>query len=220
MTEKSHISPWLTSLLRPLHTSFMPTYFQLTIHGQEHIPQIGPIILAPVHRSRWDALMIHLLTPRLPHFMTSKNEFVGAQRWFMENLGAFAINAERPNASAVRYCQELMRDQEAIVVFPEGGLHYFEPNQVYPLKPGVAWLALNCQRELPDQPVEIIPIRFIYGDKILRFRSKVTIQILPPLVVKDYLALPAKTAIAQLTADLQKALGDTVNEDQTPAVVA
>lgn len=210
---QSHIAPWLITLLRPIHSFFMPTYFDLTkIKGLEHIPSTGAAILAPIHRSRWDPVMMQLLTRRPMHFMTSQNEFKGAQKWFMERLGAFPINAEKPNASSVKYTQDLLRDEQLLVVFPEGGLRYFAPGEIFPLKLGVAWIALTCQKELPEVSLPIIPIRFRYGDRVLRFRSRVEIELYAPLYVKDYMQMPTREAMRRLTADLQQALGEVVND--------
>jgi hypothetical protein len=56
----SHVCHWLTPILYPLGRRFvLPFYFrQLKVTGQENIPKTGPVILAPTHRSRWDALLI------------------------------------------------------------------------------------------------------------------------------------------------------------------
>jgi len=218
MNPQARVSPWLSTLLRPVHSLFMPSYFNITLHNTERIPKNGPVILAPIHRSRWDAFMLFCMTKRLPRFMASKDEFVGLQGWFMARLGAFPVNAQRPSSSTLKYCQQLLREGEALVVYPEGNLYYSPPGEVHPLKPGVAWIALQCQKELPvDLP--IIPIRAVYGDRVLRFRSKVDMYVQPPLTVQKYAQLPAKEGVRELTADLQKALGDILNETRPPQSV-
>ena len=39
-------------------------YFRTGVTGREHIPPDGPVILAPVHRSNLDSLMLSPLTRR------------------------------------------------------------------------------------------------------------------------------------------------------------
>ncbi|WP_287128004.1 1-acyl-sn-glycerol-3-phosphate acyltransferase [Candidatus Cyanaurora vandensis] len=188
-------------------------YFDVHLHGTEHLPTRGPIILAPVHRSRWDAFVTYCLFPRrLLRFLTTQDEFVGLQSWFMKRLGAFPINTQRPNASAVRHCQELVLAQQVLVIFPEGNLYYYAPDEVHPLKPGAAWLALSCQKEAPELDLPVIPVRYVYSDRVLRFRSRIEVYVQAPLKVRDYLSLAPKEGIRQLTADIQRALGDVVNE--------
>ncbi|WP_218079942.1 lysophospholipid acyltransferase family protein [Anthocerotibacter panamensis] len=195
----------------------MSLYFEVHLVGEEFLPATGPVLLAPVHRSRWDPFMLYVLAhKRLLRFMASKDEFVGLQGWLMRRLGAFPVNTQRPSADMIRHCLELLSSQEVLVVFPEGNLYYYAPNEVHPLKPGVAWLALNCQRELPDLHLPVVPVRFVYADRVLGFRSRADIVVQKPLLVKEYLDLPPKEGLRRLTADLQQALGDVVNE--TPSL--
>ncbi|CAN5845980.1 lysophospholipid acyltransferase family protein [soil metagenome] len=208
---QSRISPWLASSLKPIHSLFMRMYFRIQVHNPERVPQDGPVILAPTHRSRWDTFFLHLLTRRYPRFMTSQDEFVGVQGWFIRRLGAFPVNTRRPTAGVMRHCRELLLAGEPLVIFPEGTLFYDPPDHIHPIKPGVSWLALDCQRRLPDVKLRILPIRLNYGDRKLRFRSRVDVVVKEPIVVSEYLDQPREQAIAALSADMERALGDIVN---------
>jgi 1-acyl-sn-glycerol-3-phosphate acyltransferase len=63
----SHIAPWLINIVYPLGSSLViPFYFgKIDISGQENIPPSGAVIVAPTHRSRWDALLVPYATGRL-----------------------------------------------------------------------------------------------------------------------------------------------------------
>jgi hypothetical protein len=52
----------------------------------------------------------------------------------------------------------------------------------------------------------------VYSDRYPRFRTRVQVVVRDPLPLGPYLEMPRKTAIRRLTADLQRALGDVVNE--------
>jgi 1-acyl-sn-glycerol-3-phosphate acyltransferase len=189
----------------------MRVYFRLEVIGREHIPQNGPVILAPTHRSRWDTLALYCGTYRPLRFLTSHDEFAGTQNWFMRRMGAFPINTRRPTPGAMRHCRELLLGGQPLVIFPEGNLFYYPPNQVHPLKPGTAWLALDCQERLPEVTLTIVPVRLNYSDRVLRLRSRVRVEVGEPIPLKPYLDLPRKQGMARLTQDLQQALGDEVN---------
>jgi 1-acyl-sn-glycerol-3-phosphate acyltransferase len=209
---RSHVSRWLVVLLWPIHRLFMRLYFRVEVVGRGRIPAKGPVILAPTHRSRWDTLALACATNRTLRFMASHDEFVGVQGWFMRHLGAFAINTRRPTPGAMRHCRELIEAGQLLVIFPEGTLYYYPPDQVHPLKPGTAWLALDCQERCPSSPLTIVPVRLNYGDRILRFRSRIRVVVQEPIRLDAYLGLPRKEAIRTLTADLQRGMGDVVNE--------
>lgn len=209
---RSRVSHWLVVLLWPIHRLFMRLYFRVEVVGRDRIPSKGPVILAPTHRSRWDTLMLACATNRTLRFMASHDEFVGLQGWFMRHLGAFAINTKRPTHGAMRHSRELIEAGKLLVIFPEGTIYYYPPDHVHPLKPGTAWLALDCQEHCPSSPLTIVPIRLNYGDRILRFRSRIRVVVQEPIHLGPYLGLPRKEAIAKLTADLQRGMGDVVNE--------
>ncbi|MFO7145130.1 1-acyl-sn-glycerol-3-phosphate acyltransferase, partial [Arthrospira sp. PCC 8006] len=56
-TKSSDVAHWLTSIVYPLgRYGVLPFYFKkITVTGQENLPKDSPLILAPTHRSRWDA---------------------------------------------------------------------------------------------------------------------------------------------------------------------
>ncbi len=207
------VSKWLAAVLFPVHALFMKRYFKIEVSGEHNIPRSGPFILAPLHRSRWDAFMLYCaVARRFLYFMTSHDEVVGFQGWFMRRMGAFPINVQRPSTSVIRTCNEIIALGEALVIFPEGNLFYYKPGEIHPLKPGVAWLALNFQETLINTKIMIIPVRLVYGDRILRMGSRARILVGEPISVSDYAALPRKEGTLALTTALQNALGDVVNE--------
>jgi fatty acid desaturase/1-acyl-sn-glycerol-3-phosphate acyltransferase len=189
----------------------MPFYFRVVLRHPERLPRDGPVILAPSHRSKWDSLVLSYLTGGPLRYLAAHHEFVGVQGWFMRRLGAFPINTERPVPGPLRHARDLVMTGEPLVVFPEGTIFYYRPGEIHPLKPGAAWLALGAQRRLPDRPVRIVPVQLHYGDRFLRFRSRIEVVVGEPIAVAPYLLVPRKEGIRMLTSDLQKSLGEVVN---------
>lgn len=211
MVSRSRISWPLATALRLIHRAFMTVYFGIVLRHPERLPRRGPVILAPTHRSKWDAFVLSYLTGGPLHYLAAYQEFVGVQGWFMRRLGAFPINAETPSPGPIRHAIDLVVAGEPLVVFPEGTIFYYRPDEVHPLKRGTAWMGLAVQDRCPDAPVQIVPIRLNYGDRFLRFRSRIEVVVQEPIAVASYLSYPRKEATRRLTADLQKSLGDTVN---------
>ena len=215
---KSRVSPWLATMFRPVHWGLLRFYFWVRVRGADQLPAEGPVILAPTHRTRWDTLMIYEAVKHSPRrlslrFLTSHNEVdEGIQGWVVRRLGAFPINTRRPTPGALKHCGELLLGGEALVIFPEGDIFRLPPGEVHPLKPGTAWIALQVQEALGETPLTIVPIRLGYSDRFLGYHSRAEVDVLPPIRVADYLDRPKKAAITAITADLQRALGDTVND--------
>jgi 1-acyl-sn-glycerol-3-phosphate acyltransferase len=210
-TTNSRISPWLARILYPLVTYVVvPRFFgQIEITGQENIPTKNPVIIAPTHRSRWDALIIpyamgRMVSGRDLRFMVSANEVKGLQCWFIKRMGGFPVNAERPGASSVRHSIELLEDDAMLVIFPEGGI--FRDRQLHPLKRGVAKIALDVAAEEPETEVNILPVSLQYSDAYPSWGAKVKVDIGQPLNVAEYLEASLRSSSQKLTRALESRL--------------
>jgi 1-acyl-sn-glycerol-3-phosphate acyltransferase len=209
--ERSRCSPWMMPLVYFLGRRLvMPTYFKrIEVLGQENLPTSGPVILAPTHRSRWDALIVPYgtgrgVTGRDLRFMVSADEVKGFQGWFIKRLGGFAVNTRRPSITTLRHGIDLLQQEQMLVIFPEGGI--FRDAEVHPLKPGLARLALQAENSAPDLKVQVVPIGLTYSPSFPRWGAKVKMHIGQPLPVADYAEDSTKAGSKRLTADLDQAL--------------
>lgn len=207
----SAIAPWLLKLAYPLgRFGLFPFYFAgVQIWGQEHLPKTGPVILAPTHRSRWDALMMpyatgHHVTGRHLRFMVSANEVTGVQGWFIRRMGGFPINTDRPAIASLRHGVELLEAGEMVVIFPEGNI--YRESEVQPLKPGLARLALQAEASTPHLGVKIVPISIQYNKPLVPWRSRAQVHIGPAIPVADYMTGRPKQDSKGLTTALQTAM--------------
>lgn len=215
----SLVSPWLPLILYPLARHVvMPSYFDnIEVTGQEHIPKTGPVILAPTHRARWDAIIVPYttgrpVTGRNPRFMVSANEMKGLQGWFIRRMGGFPVDTNQPGIGSFRHGVELLERGEMMVIFPEGGI--FQDGCVHPLKRGLARIALQVESSHPGLGVKIVPISLRYSQLVPHWRCDVEVRIGTPLNVADYCTLNAKRAAKlsarqssqKLTSDLEAAL--------------
>ncbi|WP_242041769.1 1-acyl-sn-glycerol-3-phosphate acyltransferase [Alkalinema sp. FACHB-956] len=215
-TVSSRLSPWLAPIVYPLgHRIVLPAYFShIKVVGQEHLPTTGPVILAPTHRSRWDAILVPFaagkhVTGRHLRFMVTADEVTGVQGWFIRRLGGFPIDTKRPGISSLRHGIDLLEAGEMLVIFPEGNI--FRDPYINPLKPGLARLALQAETLKPGSQIQIVPMHLQYSDPQVPCRTAVRIEIGPPLSVSQYMTGHSKQDARSLTADLTQAL-QTLND--------
>uniref|UniRef100_B8HU27 Phospholipid/glycerol acyltransferase n=1 Tax=Cyanothece sp. (strain PCC 7425 / ATCC 29141) TaxID=395961 RepID=B8HU27_CYAP4 len=215
------ISPWLTGILYPLATHcVLPAFFRrIEVVGQDYLPRSGPVILAPTHRSRWDALIVPYVagrpvTGRDLRFMVSHDEMLGLQGWVIRNFGGFPIDTLQPAIATLRYGIEVLKAGEALVIFPEGNI--FRTPTVQPLKPGLARIAIQAAqaRSMPD--VQIVPLGIQYSVPVPDWGSSVAVRIGPPLSLANYDLKRSKQAATKLTLDLQTALNQLSGQNLTP----
>jgi 1-acyl-sn-glycerol-3-phosphate acyltransferase len=207
----SLVSPWLSPFAYLLgRNCLLPFFFrQIRITGQEHIPITGPVILAPTHRARWDALLVpyaagRCVTGRDLRFMVTISECQGLQGWFVRRLGGFPVDPKRPSITTLRHGVDLLQQEQTLVIFPEGGI--YRDGKVHSLKQGIARLALTAESTHPGLGVKIIPININYSQSRPHWGSDVSIQIGSPLKVSDYTNGCVKQEAKRLTSDLSKML--------------
>ncbi|MGV0024281.1 lysophospholipid acyltransferase family protein [Phormidesmis priestleyi] len=205
----SRFSPWLALVAYPLgRYGLLPVYFRhIEVIGRENLPKAGPVILAPTHRSRWDAFMVPCaagqdVTGRELRFMVSADEVKGIQGWFIRRLGGFEIDTKHPAISSLRHSVELLKQGEVLVIFPEGNIF----RECRPLKPGLARLALQAEASHENLGIQIVPINIHYSQPLVPWRCSVEIRIGSPLKVSSYDVQAPKQGARKLTADLENAL--------------
>lgn len=212
----SRISPWLAKIIYPLGCYLvLPLFFgKIQITGQENIPQHDPVIIAPTHRSRWDAFIIpyalgRFVSGRDLRFMVSANEVKGLQGWVIRRMGGFTVNTERPQLNSIHHSIELLQQaQEMVVIFPEGGI--FHDYQIHPLKRGVALIALQAETETDTDKskrrVKILPVGIRYSKPCPSWGTEVKVNIGTPITVAEYLSNSLRKSSQKLTIALQESL--------------
>ena len=207
----SRVSPWLARILYPIGCYLViPLFFgKIQIEGQENIPLHEPVIVAPTHRSRWDAFIVpyalgRLVSGRDLRFMVSANEVKGIQGWVIRRMGGFPVDTERPQLSSVHHSVKLLEQREMLVIFPEGGI--FNDYEIHPLKRGAALIALQAQTDRPEKEVKILPVTIRYTQPYPSWGTKIKVNIGSPLKVSEHLDKSVRQSSRKLTSALQESL--------------
>lgn len=158
-------------------------YFRsVQVLGREHLPSSGPVLLAPTHRARWDALLLphaagRRVTGRDCRFMVTVDEMRGLQGWFLHRLGCFPVNQGRPSMASLRYPLDLLAAGQQLVVFPEGRIQ----REQAPLRlhQGLARLALLAAGQ--GVAVPVVPVGIAYGHPMPHWRDEAALCFGAPL---------------------------------------
>jgi 1-acyl-sn-glycerol-3-phosphate acyltransferase len=212
---QSRVSPWLTKIIHPLGQYIvLPGFFrEIEIIGKEYTPHTGAVILAPTHRTRWDALLIAYaigpyVTGRSSRIMVTTDEMKGIQGWFLRRLGCFEIDTTKPSLAVIRHSIELLHQGEMLTIFPEGNL--IRDRTLHPIEKGLTRIATQAVSLKPDLDLKIIPINLDYEHPYPKFRDRVTVELGKPLQVNDYQQFSSKTGAKKLHQDLIQSLEELV----------
>ncbi|MFZ9535431.1 MAG: lysophospholipid acyltransferase family protein [Vulcanococcus sp.] len=200
------INPWLAPLAMLLTQDIALKWFfsgGIRVLGQENLPRRGPVLLAPTHRSRWDALMLphaagRRITGRDCRFMVTSDEMSGLQGWFLHRLGCFPVNPRKPAAASLRFAVELLQGGQQLVMFPEGRIIQNDPQMR--LMPGLA--RLTALAEGQGVAVTVVPVGIAYGHAKPRLGDRSALCFGEPLRLQG----DDRASIAALTQSLSAGL--------------
>jgi 1-acyl-sn-glycerol-3-phosphate acyltransferase len=135
-------------------TSFTPLYrflrvlvhlinrivFRTTVSPKGRVPSVGPVIIAPVHRSFIDFFVASEVTDRKLHYMAKDSLWKnGLLARILPTVGAFPVHRESADREALRRAQQVLDAGEVLILFPEGERR--DGPVVADLHEGVAFLA-------------------------------------------------------------------------------
>jgi len=156
-------------------------FFALSVEGQAHVPESGPVILAPNHVSYLDPVVVGVSIRRRVHFMAKKelfrNPLVG---WLLHGVQAYPVTRERVDPSTLKRTLSLLAAGQVVLMFPEGTRG--DGRTLGPAKSGSAVVAARAggavvpvfhwgaEQALPrgSRRVRRVPIRVRFGPP-LRF---------------------------------------------------
>ena len=128
-----------------VRTALMPLLrlvFAMRITGQENVPSSGAVVIAPNHKSFWDAFFIAASLRRRVYFMGKSELFEGRAGRLLIALGAFPVRRGESDAEAIETALAILRRGDALALFPEG-TRVRHPDELGRPKRGAARLAIQ-----------------------------------------------------------------------------
>lgn len=136
-------------------------YYNPKVINKELIPKDGAILVVGNHKHIMDQCMAIIATKRVIHYMAKKEYFDGKFAWFFRMVGCIPVNRQIHDSDAKEAAIEVLEENGAIGLFPEGTRNKTE-DFLLPFKFGAVSMASKTEATL-------VPFG-ITGD--YKFRSK------------------------------------------------
>ncbi|WP_352417878.1 lysophospholipid acyltransferase family protein [Proteiniborus sp.] len=165
----------LYSFLRTILFVVFRLVFRINVTGIENVPTEGKIIICSNHVSMLDPITVAISVPRRIYFMAKKelfkNKIFGK---LLDKLGAFPVDREGADLSAIRNSLKILKSEEALGIFPEGTRSKKE--EIDNAKPGIAMISIKGKA----------PIVPIYIDTKYKLFKKINIIIGEQIISEEY----------------------------------
>lgn len=105
---------------RPVAQRLLGRRYDVRLHGTEHVPDAGPVVLAANHIGLLDGPLLAALAPRPVHVLTKEEMFRGRLGRLLHASGQIPLDRFHADPGAIRSCLRVLRDGGLVGVFPEG----------------------------------------------------------------------------------------------------
>lgn len=159
MTHGSVLPQWLLDFLRPVVRFISRACWKVEHFGVENIPQEGGVIIAANHQCYLDPFWLSLPVKRPVRFLA----WSVALDWpivgtILRFLGSWPLQVEGSDPATIRRTLQWLRNDGAIVIFPEGGRGKPDGSMIR-FKGGAVRLALEAG-------VPILPVTVRGGNRV------------------------------------------------------
>lgn len=97
--------------------------YRLEVRGQEHVPPVGPLVIAANHDSVLDPFVLATAISRPTRYLGKAELWrVPLLRLWLDNVEAIPVERGRSDALAIESAVAALRAGEVVGIFPEGGV--------------------------------------------------------------------------------------------------
>ena len=207
----------LYKILKPIAVALMRWWLGLEVHGAEHVPGAGPVLVVSNHQSVLDPPIIGGSTSRTLHFMAKAELFrIPGFGWLIGNLNAHPVKREGSDPKALKTAARLLEEGLALLAFPEGTRS--RDGALGEGKPGIGMLAVLT--EVPVVPAYVTgTLQALPRGAWWPRRSKVRVSFGPALHFKPDPGPGRKERYREAAQEMMRAIAQLrEQDDKTHAV--
>lgn len=207
--DEKALPQWLMNSLRPVIRYFSKLFWGLEHKGVENIPQHTGLIVASNHQSYGDPFWLSIPIRGSIRYLAWSEAFswplVGT---IIRRLGAWPLQIEGSDPSAIRRSLSWLRNNNVIMIFPEGGRGLPDGSMRH-LKGGAVRIALEAG--VPILPATIRGANLVWPtDKALPRLGKVEIIYHPVFNVEQRPGEEARACARRETERLAEIIGSSL----------
>lgn len=181
-------------------------YFRGKVIGVEKVPLTGNLIIVSNHASVYDPPLLSASIPRPVSYMAKQELFKGNFGKLISVLGAYPVNREKFDRTAIRSAMSRIQEGWATGIFLEGTRT--PDGRIYEPKLGAAMIAAKTQTSL-------LPVALLGTEKITKEGKKIPEGVKVTVKIGDLIPPPTsgkKEDLELVTNLCAKAINQLIDE--------
>lgn len=180
---------------------FMQSVFRLLdirSEGVEHLKIAPPVIIAPVHRSNLDSVIVGALGERrLPTLSKASLFKIKPVAWWIAGLGAIPLDRDAADREATTAARKVLDAGNPLMIFPEGTRQ--SGQQIAELFDGTTWIAAKSKASIVPVGIAGTEEALPKGAKRI-YRTTVGVAVGEPLIMPE--GRVSRPQLSRLTEEL------------------
>src|SRR5262245_41366971 len=127
-------------------------FFRYRFSGKGNVPITGPVLIVSNHQSNLDPVLVGLACPRQLKYLARHGLFFFPFNLWIRALGAIAIDREKGVIAGVRASLKALKEDNALVVFPEGSRTF--DGKLQQMLPGFCLLARKSRATIVPAAID------------------------------------------------------------------
>ena len=170
--------------------------------GVEHLQTAPPVIIAPVHRSNLDSLLVGTLAGRRLPTLAKESLFkIKPVGWWIAGLGAIPLDRDAADREAVNAARQILDQGKPLMIFPEGTRQTGQ--QIGELFDGTTWIAAKSG-------ASIVPVGIAGTEAAMPPGAKAPKRVPVGVVVRPPIEMPEgrvpRSKLTELTEQMRSEL--------------
>jgi 1-acyl-sn-glycerol-3-phosphate acyltransferase len=127
-------------------------FFRYRFSGKSQVPLTGPVLVVSNHQSNLDPVLVGLASPRQLKYLARVGLFFFPLNLWIRALGAVPIDREKGALAGIRKTLELLKQNNAVLVFPEGSRT--PDGELHEMLPGFCLLARKSRATIVPAAID------------------------------------------------------------------
>lgn len=170
--------------------------------GVEQLRTAPPVIIAPVHRSNLDSLIVGVLGGRRLPTLAKESLFkLKPVGWWIAGLGAIPLDREAADREATTAARKILDSGKPLMIFPEGTRQ--SGREIAELFDGTTWIAAKTGASIVPVGIAGTEDAMPPGAKLPK-RTAVGVSVGAPIVMPE--GRVPRSKLTELTQEMREAL--------------